>query len=111
MAGAGILATRARFVCEGQHLLIAPHTRARSLARSASTPYTLYPIPSERRRQYTLDASGAAEAVQAERHTNNGEGEVKLDRPLPNMRIQLRILPLYYVSSKVRTLKPKPFAC
>ena len=45
VAGAGILATRARFVCEGQHLLIAPHTRARSLARSASTPYTLYPIP------------------------------------------------------------------
>ena len=45
VAGAGILATRARFVCEGQHLLIAPHTRARSLARSASTPYTLYPVP------------------------------------------------------------------
>ena len=44
-------------------------------------PYTLYPIPSERRKQYTLDASGAAEAAQAERHTNNGEGEVKLDRP------------------------------
>ena len=46
-------------------------------------PYTLslYPIPSERRSQCTLDVSGAAEAAQAERHTNNGEGEVKLDRP------------------------------
>ena len=58
------------------------------------------PIPSERRKQLTLDASGAAEAAQAERHTNNGEGEVKLDRPLHDMPIQLRTLPLYYVSSK-----------
>ena len=62
-------------------------------------PYTLYPIPSERRRQYTLDASGFAEVVQAERHTNNGEGEVKLDRPLHNMPIRLRPFPLYCVSS------------
>ena len=71
-------------ICEEPRYVICEEPRTyKSPYTLYPIPYTLYPIPipSERRKQYPLDASGAAEAAQAERHTNNGEGEVKLDRP------------------------------